>query len=143
MEELVESLLEKTKKAKERFDLLTEEIADPKLIANNSEWRKKAKERSMIEDVAAMYEKLKKMFDEYKLCESEYQKEKDVELKAMFYDEIGSLKHSLEQLLVPNPPVNRFLKMSPTVSAINQTYAQLHTKHQQGVQLQFVETADK
>lgn len=98
MEELVESLLEKTKKAKERYDVLTEEVSDPKLIANNGEWRKKAKERSMIEDVAAMYEKLSKMYDEYKLCESEYQKEKDNDLKAMFYDEIGSLKHSLEEL---------------------------------------------
>ena len=98
MEELIESLLEKTKKAKDKYDLLTQQVSDPTIISNNNEWRKIAKERAMIEDVAQSYEKLKSMYDEYLLCEEEYHKEKDNELKAMFYDEIGDLKHKLEQL---------------------------------------------
>lgn len=98
MEELINSLLEKTKKAKEKYDLLTLKVSDPSIIANNNEWRKIAKERSLIEDVAQSYEKLKKMYDEYLLCEKEYHNAEENEIKAMFYEEIGNLKHSLENL---------------------------------------------
>ena len=98
MEELIESLLEKTNKMKDRYDELTKEVSDPSVIANNSEWRKIAKERSMLEDVANGYDRLSKLYDEYKLCEKEYHSEKDNDLKAMFYDEIGQLKTKLEEL---------------------------------------------
>ena len=98
MEELINSLLEKTKKAKEKYDLLTLKVSDPSIIANNNEWRKIAKERSQIEDVAQSYEKLKKMYDEYLICEKEYHNAEENEIKAMFYEEIGNLKHSLENL---------------------------------------------
>lgn len=98
MEELINSLLEKTKKAKEKYDLLTLKVSDPSIIANNNEWRKIAKERSQIEDVAQSYEKLKKMYDEYLLCDKEYHNAEENEIKAMFYEEIGNLKHSLENL---------------------------------------------
>ena len=96
MEELVSELLEKTAKTKARFDQLTEDIVKPEVIADNREWKKLVKERSKLEDIVAAHNELEKLFNEYKLCKVEYEKENDHELKQMFYDEIGSLKEQIE-----------------------------------------------
>lgn len=98
MEELVNSLLEKTKKTKERYDFLNQQVSDPQILSDNSQWRKIAKERSMIEDVALSYDRLNKLYNEYLLCEKEYHEESDNDLKSLFYDEIGTLRKKLEDL---------------------------------------------
>ena len=66
------------------------------MIADNREWKKLVKERSKLEDIVAAHNELEKLFNEYKLCKVEYEKENDHELKQMFYDEIGSLKEQIE-----------------------------------------------
>ena len=98
MEELINSLLEKTKKAKDKYEVLNRQISDPQILSDNAQWRKIAKERAMIEDVALSYDRLNNMYNEYLLCEDEYHKETDNELKSLFYDEIGKLKQNLEEL---------------------------------------------
>ena len=98
MEELINSLLEKTKKAKDKYEVLNQQISDPQILSDNAQWRKIAKERAMIEDVSLSYDRLNNMYNEYLLCEDEYHKETDNELKSLFYDEIGKLKQNLEEL---------------------------------------------
>lgn len=97
MVELANEILEKTGKTKERYVKLTEMVSDPEVIADNREWKKLVKERSMIEDVALAHDKLEKMRDDLVMCEEEYNKETDHELKNMFYEEIGSLRQQIEE----------------------------------------------
>lgn len=96
MVELANEILEKTGKTKERYVKLTEMVSDPAVIADNREWKKLVKERSMIEDVALAHDKLEKMRDDLVMCEQEYEKETDHELKNMFYEEIGALRQQIE-----------------------------------------------
>ncbi|MBO5394513.1 MAG: peptide chain release factor 1 [Clostridia bacterium] len=97
MEELANEILAKTGKTKERYDKLTEMVSDPDVIADNREWKKLVKERSMIEDVAEAHVKLEKMYNDLLSCQKEYESETDHELRSMFYDEIGSLKAQIEE----------------------------------------------
>lgn len=97
MEELANEILEKTGKTKERYEKLTEMVSDPDIIADNREWKKLVKERSMIEEIAFAHDKLEKLCKDYKSCQNEYENESDHELKAMFYDEIGTLKTQIEE----------------------------------------------
>ena len=92
MEELVDEILDKTGKLKERFDELTKLVSDPSIIADNREWKKLVKERSALEDVANAHDRLLKLTNDLKSCEDEHSKENDHELKQMFYDEIVSLR---------------------------------------------------
>ncbi|MBP3345263.1 MAG: peptide chain release factor 1 [Clostridia bacterium] len=97
MVELANEILEKTIKTKERYEKLTVMVCDPDVIADNREWKKLVKERAQIEDVANAHDKLEKMRDDLVLCEQEYDKETDHELKDMFYEEIGSLRKQIEE----------------------------------------------
>lgn len=97
MEELVDEILDKTGKLKERFDELTKLVSDPSIIADNREWKKLVKERSALEDVANAHDRLLKLTNDLKSCEDEYSKETDHELKQMFYDEIVSLREQIEK----------------------------------------------
>lgn len=99
MEELVNEILEKTGKTKERYQKLNALVVDPQIIADNKEWKKLVKERSAIEEVALSHDKLEKLVNEYNLCKIDYEKESDHELKNLFYQEIGSLKVQIEALI--------------------------------------------
>lgn len=95
MEELANDILEKTGKAKARFDELTELVSNPDIIADNREWKKLAKERASLEEVAAAHDELEQLCRELKTCQKGYEEEKDHELKQMFYDEVGALKEKI------------------------------------------------
>lgn len=99
MEELVNEMLEKTKKTRERYDELTALVSDPKVIADNKEWQKLAKERSKIEDVANAYDKLEKLNKDYIQCKNDHASEKDHEMKQMFFEELERLKKEIEDEL--------------------------------------------
>jgi protein subunit release factor A len=48
-------MIEKLEAIKQRYDLLTEKIADPAVIAKMDEWKKIAKERSDMEETVEKY----------------------------------------------------------------------------------------
>ena len=50
-------MLEKLKGIKEKFDILTREIADPQVIADTKNWQKKVKEHSSLQPLMEEYEK--------------------------------------------------------------------------------------
>lgn len=97
MEELARELLQKTRKSKERYEELNTLVIDPKIIADNKEWKKLVKERSAIEDVAFAYDRLEKLLKELDDCVKQHDSETDSELRTMFYDEIGRLKGEIEK----------------------------------------------
>ncbi len=96
MVDLANEILEKTGKAKARFDKLTEMVSDPAVIADNREWKKLVKERSSIEDVAAAHVKLEKLVSDYGESKEGYENESDNELRDMFYEDMSSLKEQIE-----------------------------------------------
>ena len=75
MEELGTDILEKTQKAKSRFDELTELVSKPEIIADNKEWKKLVKERSMLEELASAHDQLASLMSNYKSCQNDYEVE--------------------------------------------------------------------
>ena len=96
MEELINEIIEKTQKTKDRYDELTSLVSDPQIISNNKEWQKLAKERSKLEDIAISHDKLKTLLSDYVQCKKDHEEEKDHEMKIMFFEEIERLKKELE-----------------------------------------------
>lgn len=89
-------LLEKTKKSKQRYDELTEEVMKPEVIADNREWKKLVKERSALEDIANAYVALSELDENLTKCEEEVKTESDAEMKKLYESEIASLKEQIE-----------------------------------------------
>ncbi len=89
-------LLEKTKKSKQRYDELTEEVMKPEVIADNREWKKLVKERSALEDIANAYVALSELDVNLMKCEEEVNTESDAEMKKLYESEIASLKEQIE-----------------------------------------------
>ena len=89
-------LLEKTKKSKQRYDELTEEVTKPEVIADNREWKKLVKERSALEDIANAYVALSELDVNLMKCEEEVKTESDAEMKKLYESEIASLKEQIE-----------------------------------------------
>lgn len=89
-------LLEKTKKSKQRYDELTEEVMKPEIIADNREWKKLVKERSALEDIANAYVALSELDENLTKCEEEVKTESDADMKKLYESEIASLKEQIE-----------------------------------------------
>ncbi len=101
-------MFEKLESVEKRYDDLTTKISDPKVIADNKEWRKLVKEHSSMEDVVLKYR-------EYKQVEKNMQEAKemmeDKEMKELAEEEYYSDKDKLEKiseelkvLLIPKDP---------------------------------------
>ena len=88
-------MLEKLKKLKAWFEELSGQIADPALIANQEEWRKRVKEHAQLEPVAAAY-------DRYEACLTEMEEARelmsDPDMKEMAHEEYELKKAEAEQL---------------------------------------------
>lgn len=91
-------MLEKTRKIKQRFDELTELIAKPEIIADNKEWKKLVKERSMMEDIAEAHVKLEKLVSEKQQAEKIISAETDAEMKKLFEEELYEVNHQISEL---------------------------------------------
>ena len=101
-------MFEKLEAVEKRYDELTVQVSDPKVIANNNEWRKLVKEHSSMEDVVLKYREYKntlKQMDEAK------EMMEDKELKELAEEEYYSSKSNLEKieeelkvLLIPKDP---------------------------------------
>ena len=90
-------MLEKTKKSKERFDELTDEIMKPEVIADNRSWKKLVKERNSLEDIANAYQELLSLSNNLDKCEEDVKTETDAEMKKLYLAEITSLKEQIEK----------------------------------------------
>ena len=91
-------MLEKTRKIKQRFDELTDLIAKPEIIADNKEWKKLVKERSMMEDIAEAHVKLEKLASEKQQAEKIISAETDAEMKKLFEEELYEVNHQISEL---------------------------------------------
>lgn len=96
MENIADNILEKTQKAKDRFDELTSLISQPQIIADNKEYKKLCKERANLEELATEHDNLKKLVGDLEACQKDYDNEKDSQMRDMFYEEIGALEKKIE-----------------------------------------------
>lgn len=101
-------MFEKLESVEKRYDDLTTKISDPKVIADNKEWRKLVKEHSSMEDVVLKYR-------EYKQVEKNMQEAKemmeDKEMRELaeeeyYYDKdkLEKISEELKVLLIPKDP---------------------------------------
>ena len=88
-------MLEKLKGIKEKFDILTREIADPQVIADTKNWQKKVKEHSSQQPLMEEYEKYEKLNKDYEDARLLIETETDVEMKNMLKEECEDLKNKL------------------------------------------------
>lgn len=88
-------MLEKLKGIKEKFDILTREIADPQVIADTKNWQKKVKEHSSLQPLMEEYEKYEKLNKDYEDARLLIETETDVEMKNMLKEECEDLKNKL------------------------------------------------
>ena len=101
-------MFEKLEAVEKRYDELTIQVSDPKVIANTNEWRKLVKEHSSMEDVVLKYREYKQTLNTMNEAKEMMN---DKELKELAEEEYYSSKEKLAQiedelkiLLIPKDP---------------------------------------
>ncbi len=101
---------EKLDELEARFERVTEQMADPEVIADGDTYRKTAKARSEMEDVVGKYREWKKVHDDLEGARGMLQ-ETDAELRQMAADDVARLEpeltrleEELKLLLLPRDP---------------------------------------
>ena len=101
-------MFEKLEAVEKRYEELTKMIADPEVIANQSEWQKLMKEHASIEDVVLKFREYKKVKQSMEEAEELMH---DPEMKELaeveYYDskeQLPKLEEELKILLIPKDP---------------------------------------
>ena len=90
-------MLEKLKGIKEKYDILTREIADPQVIADTKNWQKKVKEHSSLQPLMEEHEKYEKLNKDYEDARRLIETETDNEMKNMLKEECEDLKGKINE----------------------------------------------
>jgi peptide chain release factor 1 len=106
-----ESMLKNMDFLQDRFEELTEKIADPNVIANITEWQKLIKEHANLEPIVKKYGEFKQAEEALEENLEMVKIESDEEMVEMLKEEINSLKkslpeleHEIKLLLIPQDP---------------------------------------
>lgn len=106
-----ESMLKNMDFLQDRFEELTEKIADPNVIANITEWQKLIKEHANLEPIVKKYGEFKQAQEALEENLEMVKIESDEEMVEMLKEEINSLKkslpeleHEIKLLLIPQDP---------------------------------------
>ncbi|MGL4484215.1 MAG: PCRF domain-containing protein, partial [Anaerovoracaceae bacterium] len=92
-------MYDKLKFLEEKYHSLSEQAADPQLIANQSAWQKCMKEISDLEPIVQKYREYKKVADEHKDMKDILEdSSSDQELREMVKMELPDLAIQLENL---------------------------------------------
>lgn len=101
-------MFEKLEAIEKRYEELTKEISNPKVIANQEEWQKLMKEHASLEDIVLKFREYKKVKNAMEEAEELL---KDSEMKELAEDEYYSnkeklpgLEEELKMLLIPKDP---------------------------------------
>lgn len=104
-------MLKRLETIEKRYIELNRLLSDPKIIAQQSEFQKYARERSKLAALVHEYEAVKKIIREIETNEQILKEESDPELHALAHEEIEQLKESreavmtqLKTLLLPGDP---------------------------------------
>ncbi|MFQ5443545.1 MAG: PCRF domain-containing protein, partial [Nitrospinales bacterium] len=104
-------MFDKLESVEKRYNELNELLSDPKVIAQQSEFQKYAREHSELSDIVSEFKTLKKIQRELSENQKIQEEEQDEELLAMAQEEIERLKKAqaeseqrLKALLLPTDP---------------------------------------
>ena len=86
-------MIEKLKAIKDKFDQLTQDIANPDIIADMKTWQAKVKEHSNLTELMEEYDNYVKMKKDFDDANELGEIETDAEMKDMLKEEIFSLKN--------------------------------------------------
>ena len=90
-------MIEKLKAIKEKFDQLTQDIADPEIIADMKTWQAKVKEHSNLTELMEEYDNYVKMKNDFDDAEVMLGSETDAEMREMLKEEQQSLREKLSE----------------------------------------------
>ena len=90
-------MIEKLKAIKDRFDALTNDIANPEIIADTKTWQAKVKEHSSLQPLMEEFESYLKMQKDFDGANELLEIETDPEMKEMLREETFSLKDKLAE----------------------------------------------
>lgn len=90
-------MLEKLKAIKEKFDALTNDIANPDIISDTKLWQSKVKEHASLQPLMEEYDKFVKLNKEFEDANSQIEIETDAEMKDMLKEEVQTLKEKMTE----------------------------------------------
>jgi peptide chain release factor 1 len=94
----MDKMIKKLADIHERYQLLSQKMSDPDVIADTAEWTKTAKEQSEISEPALKYEEYASIEKEMNDAEEAAKTEKDAEMRDMLSEEVYNCKDKLEKL---------------------------------------------
>lgn len=104
-------MLEKLHGIKERYDLLSEKLADPGVMADKDAWRDMVKERASLEEIVVAFDEYQKSRQSLEECRVMLGEHLDSEMKELVHAEIAELEDKLSDLeaelhllLIPKDP---------------------------------------
>lgn len=106
-------MFDKLEKVVDRFDELTEKMADPTLYDRQDEFKKISEERSNLEDIVKCFKKYRQVKDDIEGSRDILRNEKDEEMREMAKEELSELEaqipeleQELKILLLPKDPLD-------------------------------------
>lgn len=104
-------MLDKLKRICDRYDQLTEQMAEPDAINDRDAWREMVKEHSSLEEIVSAYRAYEETLSSLKDCRDMLSDHLDPEMKELVREEIGELEtrsaeqeEELKMLLAPKDP---------------------------------------
>lgn len=91
-------MIERLKKIKEKFEQLTKELIDPKVLEDMSVWQKKSKEQAELAPIVEKYDEYVKVENDIKDAEQLMKTESDQEMIAMLEEEFYGGKNKLKEI---------------------------------------------
>ena len=104
-------MLEKLLGIKERYDLLSEKLADPGVMADKDAWRDMVKERASLEEIVVAFDEYQKAQNSLDECRAMLGEHLESDMKELVHTEIAELEETLSGLeaklhllLIPKDP---------------------------------------
>ena len=104
-------MLDKLKRICDRYDQLTEQMAEPDAINDRDAWREMVKEHSSLEEIVSAYHAYEETLSSLQDCRDMLSNHLDPEMKELVREEIGELEarsteqeEELKVLLAPKDP---------------------------------------
>ncbi|MBO4380979.1 MAG: peptide chain release factor 1 [Clostridia bacterium] len=90
-------MLQKLDKIEARYNEVGEMLGDPLVISNQKEFKALSKEHSDLSPIVEIYERYKKHKSEFNDCEEMISLETNLDMKAMFKQELDDLREALDK----------------------------------------------
>ena len=94
---ITDGMLQKLDKIEARYNEVGEMLGDPLVISNQKEFKALSKEHSDLSPIVEIYERYKKHKSEFNDCEEMISLETNLDMKAMFKQELDDLREALDK----------------------------------------------